>query len=73
MRRLAEGPDEVGLGDVGQPSDGGNVERLRVVAVDRSGARSGRGVGVLDGPAHLPCGVDSSAEELLDGSRHADA
>src|SRR3954453_23064762 len=56
VRRLAErrpeGADEVRLGDVGDPREGADVERLRVRAVHRVAGAEQAAVGVLDGAAH---------------------
>src|SRR5690349_7318492 len=56
MRRLAEGgpegADEVRLGDVGDPREGGDVEGPGVAAVHRVAGAQQSAVGVLDGPAH---------------------
>src|SRR5919106_1094100 len=55
VRRLAEGgaedADEVRLRDVGDPRQGGDVERLRVVAVHRVAGAQHAAVGLLDGSA----------------------
>src|SRR6266511_3848085 len=57
MRRLAErgakGPDEVRLRDVGDPCQGRDVKRLRVVAVHRVARAQHAAVGLFDGSAHL--------------------
>ena len=56
MRRLpergAKGPDEVRLRGVRDPCEGCDVERLRVVAVDRVARAQHPAVGLFDGSAH---------------------
>ena len=56
MRRLAEsgakGPYEVGLREVGDPSQGGDIQRLRVGAVHRIAGAEQTAVGTLDSTAH---------------------
>ena len=56
VRRLAEGgaegPDEVRLGDVRDPRERGDVERVRVAAVHRIAGAEHAPVGLLDCAAH---------------------
>src|SRR5216683_7401116 len=56
MRRLAEGrlegPDEVGLGNVGDGREVVYIERLRVGAVDRVSGAKHSAVDLLDGLGH---------------------
>lgn len=68
MRRLpegrAEGPDEVGLGDEGEPGEGRHVERLRVRAVDRVAGAQQPAVGLLDGAANGVIAAGSRGERV---------
>src|SRR6202040_2152995 len=56
VRRLAEGraegPDEVRLGDAGDPGERGDVERLGVAAVHRVARAEQPAVDLLDAAAH---------------------
>src|SRR4051812_18243107 len=52
--RRAEGPDEVRLGDAGDPGQRGDVERLVVAAIHRVARAEQPAVPLLDGPAHGP-------------------
>src|SRR4029077_16361818 len=50
--RRAEGPDEVRLGDVGDPGQRGDVERLGIAAVHRVARAEHPAVPLLGGAAH---------------------
>src|SRR3954447_2508036 len=51
--RRPERGDEVRLGDVGDPREGGDVERLRIRAFLRVPRAEQVAVGILDGAAHV--------------------
>jgi hypothetical protein len=48
-----EGPDEVRFGDVGDPSQGGDVERFGVIAIHRIACAEHPAVDLLDSAAQL--------------------
>src|SRR5215211_2521014 len=48
----AEGPDEVRFRNVGDPSEAGDVERMRVVAIHRIPRAQHAAIGLLDRPTH---------------------
>jgi hypothetical protein len=61
MRRLAKGraknPDEMRLGDAGDPRQRRDVERLGVIAVHRVAGAKHAAVGLFDGSAHAGLSV----------------